>query len=60
MGIWFCLKFVCMNIIGKDAEKKVGSSKFLFLVVRITKRKEAEFWRQCFWMANFKAYGKLG
>ena len=54
----FWLKFVCMNDIEKDAEERAGNSKFLLHAVHITK-KEAEFWRQCFWLAKLKAYGKV-
>ena len=42
------IKSVCMNKIGKDAEERVGNSKFMLHAVRITKTKEAEFRRQDF------------
>ena len=58
-SIWVCDSDYIPKI-GKDAEKRVGISMFLFLVVRITKRKEAEFWRQCFWLAKLNAYGEEG
>ena len=37
------IKSLCMNKIGKDAEERVGISKFMLHAVRITKTKEAEF-----------------
>ena len=49
-----------MNKIGKDAEERFDNSKFMLHAVRITKTKDAEFWRQDFWLVKLKAYGKVG